>query len=92
MAEHEYVKLLKKRRRESRVYREYQLAGLEIAEILGDRGHAALYIKLAKERNGRELLRLAKEIAEKKEVKNRGAYFMRIVTAQTYGRRNSHRS
>jgi hypothetical protein len=74
-----YIAELKRRAKESHVYRKYQLAGLEIADILGDRPHKALYIKLAKEGNARRLLAVAKDVAERKEVKNRGAYFMRVV-------------
>lgn len=74
-----YAEKLAKRSRESRVYRQFQLVGLEIAEILSDRKHKALYIKLAKGGDGERLLRTAKEIAEKKNVKNKGAYFMSII-------------
>lgn len=73
-----YLEQLKKRSRESHVYRNYQLTGLEIAELLGDERHKALYIKLAKQNNPAELLALAKEISKKKDVKNKGAYFMTI--------------
>lgn len=71
---------IKTRRKDSRVTKPYQLIGLEIADILGDRKHKALYIKLAKEKNPIELLRLAKEVEETKGVKNKGAYFMRVLT------------
>lgn len=71
-----YLKKLKERAKKSRVYRKYQLIGLEISQILGDEKHKSLYIKLAKEKGAERLLRLAKEISEKKSVKNRGAYFM----------------
>lgn len=71
-----YLKELKKRGKESRVYRRYQLDGLEIAQILRDEKHKSLYIKLAKERGGQKLRELAKRIAEDKNVKNKGAYFM----------------
>lgn len=74
----EYLKELKRRGKESHVYRKYQLVGLEIAKILGDEAHKALYIKLVKER-GECLLELAKQIAEKKNVKNKGAYFMSLL-------------
>jgi hypothetical protein len=60
-----YLKKLRQRGKDSHVYRKYQLLGLEIAQILGDEKHKALYIKLAKER---------------KNVKNKGAYFMRVIT------------
>ena len=76
-----YLAELKRRSKESHVYRNFQLIGLEIADILHDRAHKALYIKLAKEGDVRRLLAIAKDVAERKEVKNHGAYFMRVVTA-----------
>jgi len=78
----DYLGTLKARSKESKVYREYQLLGLEIADILEDQKHKALYIRLAKERGGRELLRIAKEVAERKGVKNKGAYFMQRITSR----------
>ncbi len=75
-----YLEELKKRSKESRVYRKHQLTGLLIAEILQDEKHKALYIKLAKADNGDRLLGLAKDVAERKNIKNKGAYFMRLVT------------
>lgn len=81
-ASQKYIAELKRRAKESHVYRNYQLAGLEIADILEDRPHKALYIKLAKEGNTRRLLAIAKDVAERKEVKNRGAYFMKIVAGE----------
>jgi len=75
-----YEAELGRRSKESRVYRKYQLTGLLIAEILHDEKHKALYIKLAKENNGERLLALAKDVAERKNVKNKGAYFMRMAT------------
>ncbi len=74
-----YLKELKKRAAESRVYKKYQLFGLEIASLLGDEKHKSLYIKLAKENNPEKLLGIAKKISENKNVKNKGAYFMTIV-------------
>ncbi|MEK7193518.1 MAG: hypothetical protein AAB652_01895 [Patescibacteria group bacterium] len=74
-----YLKKLQERRLESKVYKEFQLIGLEIAEALHDLSHKALYIKLAKERDSRDLLRKAKEVSENPNVKNKGAYFMRII-------------
>lgn len=72
----EYIKELKKRAKESHIYKEYQLTGVNIAEILSDEKHKALYIKLAKQKDNDMLLRLAKNINEKKGIKNKGAYFM----------------
>lgn len=87
-----YLEELKKRARESHVYRNYQLIGLEIAHILGDESHKALYIKLAKERNHELLLTLAKTIAEKKSIRNKGAYFMSCLPKiEKNGKSNSRR-
>lgn len=74
-----YSAALAKRGKESHVYRRFQLIGLEIAQILSDNKHKALYIKLAKEYDGDRLLKIAKGVAEKKDVKKKGAYFMAIL-------------
>ena len=74
-----YFDELKRRARESRVYSEHQLIGLMLAEILGDDGHKSLYIKLAKKYNSDMLLRLAKDVADRPNVENRGAYFMKLL-------------
>ncbi len=81
-AREKYIAELKRRAKESHVYRSYQLIGLDIAELLHDRPHKALYIKLAKERDPQRLLAIAKDVADRQEVKNKGAYFMRIVTEE----------
>jgi len=75
-----YLQKLKERKDESRAYSKHQVVGLEIAELLDDFSHKALYIKLAKERNSDKLLATAKEISEKQYIKNKGAYFMRIIS------------
>jgi len=77
---HEYFKVLHTRKRESRVYKKHQLIGLEIAEALHDRTHKSLYMKLAKEGSPEKLLALAKEVAERKNIKKKGAYFMACLT------------
>lgn len=79
----EYLSSLRKREGNTRVSRGYQFAGLELAEILGDPEHKALYIKLAKEHGTGKLMTLAKDIAGKKDVKNKGAYFMRVLHGET---------
>jgi len=76
-------KVRTRRKTSSRVSRPYQLLGLEIADLLEDRKHKALYIKLAKEKNPIELLRLAKEVQEQKTIINKGAYFMSIISGTT---------
>jgi hypothetical protein len=77
-----YFEELAKRAKESHVHSAHQLAGLEIADILGDQKHKALYIKLAKKHGSHKLITLAKSVAEKKDVKNAGAYFMKIITKE----------
>jgi hypothetical protein len=74
-----YMEELKRRGKESHVYKKYQLIGLEISQILGDEKHKALYIKLAKEQDADTLMRLAKDIAERANVNNKGAYFMTLL-------------
>jgi hypothetical protein len=91
-----YIKELRQRAKKSRVYRKHQAIGITIAETLSDRAHTSLYIKLAKEKNGEKLLWLAKDVAERKGVKNKGAYFMYCLLHQNYrqkknGKQNSSR-
>jgi hypothetical protein len=75
-----YLEELKRRSLKSRIYQKYQLVGLLIAEILQDEKHKALYMKLAKENDGERLIMLAKDVADRKNVKNKGAYFMKLLT------------
>ena len=74
-----YLKEIKERVKKTRVYKKFQATGLLIAEILNDAKHKSLYIKLAKEYNERELISLAKGIAENKKIAKKGAYFMRML-------------
>ena len=75
----DYLERLKERGKTSRVYREYQLVGLMVAEVLGDEKHKSLYIKLARKHGSERILQLAKSVAERKGVKNKGAYFMKML-------------
>src|SRR3989338_6760982 len=75
----DYLETLRKRAGRSRVYSRHQLVGLLMAEFLDDRPHKALYMRLAKRPDAEYLLRVAKEVGSRKGVKNKGAYFMRIV-------------
>lgn len=75
----DYLETLKKRAKESKVYSYHQLVGLSIAELLEDDKHKALYMKLAKLHNSDKLLKLAKDVAERKNIKNKGAYFMKLL-------------
>jgi hypothetical protein len=75
-----YVEKLKQRAKDSHVYRKFQLMGLEISQILKDEKHKALYIKLAKQGDGDDLMRIAKDVADRKNIQNKGAYFMKIIS------------
>ncbi len=89
--EKNYLEELKERGETSRVYKEHQLMGLIVAQVLEDEKHKSLYIKLASEYGGEKILQLAKSVAERKRVKNKGAYFMKMLqiekTAHRIGKR-----
>lgn len=74
----EYLATLKEKQKKSRVYYVHQSIGLTIAETLNDEIHKSLYIKMAKEHDGRILLELAKDIASRKRVEIKAAYFMKL--------------
>ncbi|MEK7640980.1 MAG: hypothetical protein AAB389_03210 [Patescibacteria group bacterium] len=88
----EYLRELSRRSSESRAYEPHQLTGLEIANILEDWEHKSLYIKLAKKHGESEMLRLAKTVAENKEVRNKGAYFMKILKNQNLKKKDDKNS
>lgn len=77
----EYFKLLKDRSKKSRVYKPHQMTGLSLAEILSDPEHKSLYMRLSKIYDNNELIRLAKNVAERKNIDNKGAYFMKLLHA-----------
>ncbi len=79
MADKDYIQILKERAKKSHVYKKYQLIGLLIAQLLEDEKHKSLYIKLAKEHNDEHLLAIAKDVAERKKIENKGAYFMKVL-------------
>lgn len=72
-----YLEKMKGRKALSRVHSKHQDIGLAVAEILEDKKHVALYMKIAKT-EGDILLAMAKSVAENKNIKNRGAYFMSL--------------
>ncbi len=75
----DYVELLKQRAKESKVYSPHQMTGLMLAEILHDPKHKSLYMRLAKKHDNDKLLKLAKDVADRKDIKNMGAYFMKLL-------------
>ncbi|OGG37763.1 hypothetical protein A2110_02185 [Candidatus Jorgensenbacteria bacterium GWA1_54_12] len=74
-----YLGRMRERKRRGAVTTSHQLTGLTLAEILGDEAHKSLYMRLAKTYSEQRLIALAKDIAERKRVANKGAYFMRVV-------------
>ncbi len=75
----DYIKTLAKRARESRVYKPFQSTGLMLAEILDDQKHKAIYMRLCKIYDNQELIRKARDVAERKSIENKGAYFMKML-------------
>ena len=75
----DYLKKLQSRSKDSRIHYDYQFLGLEIATMLRDLKHKSLYIKMAKEHDGAELLAIAKSVATRADIENPGAYFMSVV-------------
>lgn len=74
----DYLNTLKERAKKCRVHKKFQLTGLTLAQLLNDEKHKSLFIKLAQKYNEDELINLAKDIAEKQNVENKGAYFMKV--------------
>ena len=79
MLEKDYLKTLSERKKQTHVFKDFQHSGLVIAQMLGDEKHKALYIKLAKNIGKQTLMSIAKDVAERSEVSNRGAYFMELI-------------
>ncbi len=75
-----YLTEIKTKSKKSKIYKDYQMTGILISQILQDQKYKSLYIKLAKMHNKEKLLYLAKSVSENKNVLNRGAYFMKLVT------------
>ncbi len=74
-----YLEKISERHNDRHITQEFQLIGLEVADILRDRSHKALYIKLTKQFGKDKILSLAKTVSENKNVDNLGAYFMRAL-------------
>lgn len=79
MFDADYLNTLRERGKTSHIYKKFQDIGLQLAEILQDTKHKALYIKLAKQYDESLLLSLAKDTAERQGVANKGAYFMKVL-------------
>ncbi|MGC9603517.1 MAG: hypothetical protein ABSF47_03555 [Minisyncoccia bacterium] len=92
--EKDYMDILRERSKKSHIYQKHQMVGLMLSEMLKDEGHKALYIKLAKEHDQEKLLGVARRVADKINVKNKGAYFMRVFfgkkARRTKGKKNNN--
>ncbi len=75
----DYLGKIKNRVKNARVYKKFQATGLEMAELLNDAKHKALYMKIAKEYSEQDILPLAKRISQNKKVAKKGAYFMSVL-------------
>jgi hypothetical protein len=73
-----YLEVLQERAKKSRAHKSYQLLGLELAAMLRDLKHKSLYMRLSKMYDNSELMSLAKSVAGRKDIKNKGAYFMKV--------------
>ena len=76
--DNEYLNKLNEQSKKSRISKKYQLIGLLIADLLNDRDHKSLYIKLAKNYDYQKLLTWAKDVSTRK-IDRKGAYFMGIL-------------
>ncbi len=90
----EYIKTIRERSKKNRVYSKHQSVGLMLSYILSDEDHKSLYMKLAKSHDETRLLSLAKDISEKKNIKNKGAYFMKVLSLNDHEAQNhtSHKA
>ena len=79
MFKESYLESLKKRASTTRVFKKHQLFGLQIASLLHDEEHRSLYMKLAKEKNAASLMQMARDVADRRTVKNKGGYYMRLL-------------
>lgn len=75
----EYLKKLRERAKKSRVHTKHQFIGLQIGRDLADNEHKALYMKLAKKGNHAKLQWLAADIASRRGIRKKGAYFMKVL-------------
>ena len=74
-----YLQELAKRGAKKNISQNFQFIGLEVATILRDLPHKSLYIKLAKDIGPDRILSLAKDVVDRRNIKNPAAYFMTLV-------------
>lgn len=74
-----YLQKLRERAKKSRVRTKHQFVGLQIGRDLDDSKHKALYMKLAKKGNPAKLQWLAADVANRRGIQKKGAYFMKVL-------------
>ena len=74
-----YLQKLRERAKKSRVRTKHQFVGLQIGRDLDDIKHKALYMKLAKKGNPAKLQWLAADVASRRGIQKKGAYFMKVL-------------
>lgn len=85
-----YFDELAERAKTNKIYQEFQLTALTLAELLGDSKHVSLYMRLAKTHPKQDLFRIAKTIAERPDIGNKGAYFMKVLKEEGYFTKTTH--
>jgi len=78
----DYLNTIRERMKTNRIHKKFQMVGLMIAEILQDDKHKALYMRLAKKHNEQDLIILARDVAERRSIQNKGAYFMKVLQSK----------
>lgn len=92
MIDQDYIEKLEKRAQSNRIVKEFQDTALYIAELLNDKKHTALYMKLAKQHPKQLLMRIAASVAERGHIDRKGAYFMKILKEEGHFRKQNNTS
>ena len=75
-----YMENLIQKKKDSHIYFKHQDLGFTLSELLNDKKHISLYMKLAKLYEAHYLLGIANDICERKDINNKGAYFMKVLS------------
>lgn len=90
MIDKDYIEKLEKRAQSNRIVKEFQDTALHIAELLNDKKHTALYMRLAKHYPKQLLVRIAASVAERGHIDRKGAYFMKILKEEGHFRKQNN--
>ncbi len=84
----DYMERFNERAKKVRIHSPHQMAGLDIASILGDEKNKSLYMRMAKTYGAERMMATAKSVAENNKVNNKGAYFMSVVKEENKKAKN----